>query len=473
MSAIIGDLAVDWEVSDDALRYTFRIQKGVLWHDGTDLTADDVVFSMNRLITEGVDAGGQFRAYVAETNPVEKLDTYTVRMNLKRPSDAFLQYLAIDFNKVVPLHTAGAGKNLDLFENIMGSGPWIPVDWKEGVSAEWEANPNYFKEGRPIFEGLRSFVQTDPGLEIAAFKTHRILMALGSQMKMGFDDALRLSEDSDFMADHDIFWQPGQVKLHFMLNSKQPPFDQPEARRAIHLATDRWEIAEGLGKGRWDIGAVMVVDVNPHALPREEILALPGYRRNPDGSKPQEDIDEAIRLLNSIGYNESNPMKFEIIGPTVADLDAQATIVKEQYKRLGLPVEITLFSSEVGAAVGQAQNGDYQFMALGCGGTIPDPDDAFYQCYMPTGRNWTYYTEPGVEELFNKQQVEPDFEKRREINYEMQRLIYDGSPSYIEHSVRPRFVIVNKRIRTENGGWQQRFAGDTQLKHEHEWVLPE
>ena len=472
VSEIIGDLAVDWEVSDDSLQYTFRIQRGVQWQDGRELTADDVAYSINRLITEGQSKAGLFRAYVAETNPVEKLDTYTVSVSLKRPSDAFLQFIAVDFNKIVPLHTAGVGKDLELHENYMGSGPWVPTDWNQGVSYEWEANPNYFKEGRPFFDGIKGFMQTDPGLEIAAYRTGRIMMPIGPSMKMGFDDALRLEEDSEFMADHDLFFQPGQTKLHFMMNVTQPPFDQPEARRALYLATDRWEIMEGLGRGNWDIGAIMVLDLNPYALPREEILALPGYRRNPDGSKPQEDIDEAIRLLNSIGYTDENPMKFEIIGATVSELDAQATIIKEQYKRLGLPVETTLAISEIGAAVGLAQNGDYQFMALGCGGTVPDPDDVFFLCYMPTGRNWTYYTEPGVEELFFAQQVEADQAKRREINYEMQRLIYAGSPSYIEHSNRPRFVFVNKRIRTENGGWQQRFSGYTQLKHEHEWVVP-
>ena len=471
VTQIIGDLAIDWDVSDDFLRYTFRIEKGVQWHDGIDLTADDVVYSIERLIREGTSRAGLFRPYMSENKPAEKLDTYTIRLNLKQPSDAFLRFLAVDFNKMVPRHTAGAGDDLELYENYMGSGPWVPVSWDEGVSSEWEANPNYFKEGRPFFGGIQGFVVADPGIEIAAYKTERVLMSFATGNKMGIDDALRLGDDEEFMAIHDLFWLTGVSHANIMVNSKSPPFDKPEARRAVWLATDRWEFVEGFGKGTWGVGTAMTFK-NPYALPIEEIMQLPGYRRSPDGSKPQEDIAEAIRLLNSIGFNASNPMKFELIGSSLSYHADAATLLKDQFKRFGLPVDITLEGGEIGAVVGQAIDGDYQMMILGCGVTIPDPDDSFALCYMPTGRNWSRYTEPGVEELFYKQQVEPDTAKRREINYEMQRLIYNGSPSYIEHSSAAFFSFVNKRVRTEKGKWLNRVSSYTVLKHEHEWLLP-
>ena len=470
-SAIIGDLAADWDVSDDFLQYTFRIERDVQWHDGTDLTADDVVFSLNRLITEGFGRAGLWRPYTSDVNAVEKLDLFTVRINLKQPSDAFLQFLAGDHNKMLPLHTAGAGIDIDLHENSMGSGPWVPTDWNQGVGYSWERNPNYFKEGRPFFDGIRGFIFADPGLEIAAYRTHRVLMPIGPQHKFNTDDALRLSEDADFMADHDLFWLKGTTALHLMLNAQSSPFDQPEVRRALFLATDRWEIMEGLGRGQWDIGAAMS-PLNPYALPREELIQLPGYRRNPDGSKPQEDIDEAISLLNSVGYTDDNPLKFEIVAPICPNCVEPAEIAKDQYVRFGLPVDLTLVTPNIGAAIGMARNGGYQMMSLGCGPVIFDPDDMFYLCYMPTGRNWSLHTVPGVEELFFKQQVEADPIKRREINWEMQRLVYAGSPGLIEHSNRPRYAFVNKRIRTQNGKWQNRLSSYTQLKHEHEWLLP-
>ena len=471
VSEIIGDLAVDWDVSSDALTYTFRIEKGVQWQDGKDLTADDIAFSIERLIKEGRSRAGLFRPYMTDDNPAIKLDTYTVQLNLKQPSGAFMQFLAADFNKMVPLHTAGAGKDLELYENYMGSGPFVPVSWNEGVDYEWEANPNYFKDGRPGFGGIKGFQIVDIGTEIAAYRTERIHMPMDTNIQAGVDDVVRLSEDPEFMAIHDLYLLQGSSHNSLLMNSQSAPFDQAEARRALHLATDRWELMEGFGGGFWVIGAAMTFK-NPYGLPEEELIQFPGYRRNPDGSKPQEDIDEAIRLLNSIGYTDDNPMKFTIIGSTHSYHADMAAVVKEMYKGQNLPVDITIAGGEIGAVVGQAIEGDYQFMILGCGVTIFDPDDTFYLCYMPTGRNWTRHTEPGVEELFYKQQVEADPAKRREINYEMQRLVYNGSPATIEHSQLTRLNFINKRIRTENGKWQNRLSNYTQQKHEHEWLLP-
>jgi peptide/nickel transport system substrate-binding protein len=471
VSEIIGDLAIDWDVSDDFLHYTFRLNKGVKWQDGEDLDADDIVYSIGRLINEGRSRAGLFRPYMADENPAEKLDTHTVRLNLKQPSGAFMQFLGSAHNVMVPLHTAGAGLDLELYENYMGSGPWVKKSWDEGVSYEWEANPNYFKEGRPGFGGIRGFQITDPGTEIAAYKTERVFMPMDVNLAMGTDDTLRLLDDPDFMAKHDLFILSGASHNNLMMNSQKPPFDQPEARRALYLATDRWAFVEGFGRGYWGVSTAMTFR-NPYALPREEIMQLPGYRRNPDGSKPQEDIDEAIRLLNSIGYTDENPMKFELIGSSLSFHFDAVVLAKQMYEDFGLPVEITLTTGAIGAVVGQAQDGDYQMMELGCGVIIFDPDDSFYLCYMPTGRNWSRWTEPGVEELFLKQQVEPDVAKRRELNYEMQRLVYNGSPGYIEHSDVTRLNFVNKRIRTENGTYQMRLSNYTHLKHEHEWLLP-
>jgi ABC-type transport system substrate-binding protein len=361
---------------------------------------------------------------------------------------------------------------MELVENWSGSGPWSLVSWDEGVSYEFEANSNYFKEGRPFFGGIQGFQIVDIGTEIAAYKTERVLMPFDTNMQMGIADHKRLEQDEEFTSRFDLYFLKGTAHQGIQLNGSKPPFDKPEARRALFLALDRWEFIEGLGLGEWPLGTAMS-QKNPYALPEDEVKQLPGYRRNPDGSKPQEDIDEAIRLLNSIGYTDDNPMKFEFIGASHSWLADGAQIAKNQWQdRFGLPVEITIVGGEIGAVVGQAIEGDYHGAVIGCGISIFDPDDSFYLCYMATGRNWTRVVEPGSEELFFAQQVEADPVKRRDINYELQRLVYAGAPGNLEIMNSAWGNWVHKRIRTENGPWQNRLSNYSHMKHEHEWLIP-
>ena len=470
---VICDLCDDWEVGSDFLVYTFNIHKGVKFQDGEDLDADDVVFSVNRMIHEGISKTGLFRPYVRDENPVEKVDSHTLKITLKQPSGAFLQFLAIDFNKVLPQHVASV-EDMELYENYGGSGPWVTVNWEEGVSYEWEANPNYFKrtaKGYPFFGGIQGFQIADVGTEIAALKTERILMPMDLGGQLSIEDHKRLSQDEDFTSRFDLYWLKGTAHQGIIINGSRAPFDKPEVRRALFLAVDRWEFLEGLGQGEWPLGAAMG-QKNPYALPLDEVKALPGYRRNADGSKPQEDIDEAIRLLNSVGFNADNPLKMEIVGGKHSWLNDGAVLMKEQLKKFGLPVEATVKSLEIGAAVGAAIEGDYDINVIGCGMSVFDPDDSFFLCYMPTGRNWSRVTEPGVEELFFAQQVEPDPIKRRDINYEMQRLVYAGAPGTIEIQNSAFGNWIHKRIRTENGPWQQRHSTYSHLKMEHMWLIP-
>ena len=304
---VIGDLAKSWELSDDDLAYTFRIHENVRWTDGEDLDADDVVFSLNTMIDpdEVRPVTGKLKQYI---DRVEKIDKYTVKVHLKFPTTAFIKFLAVDFMKVVPQHIVEAGVDLEIFENIVGSGPFKGVKYVVGQSHEHERNPDYFKEGLPYFDGLQTFIIGDPGTEIAAFRTERVLMNTHIVHNMGVEDAQRLQADEDFMSKFDIWWSPPGTPMYFVMNAKAPPFDDERVRRAVILAFDRQAITDGFGLGTWTVGMPMQPETNPFALPREEVMQAPGWRQL-DGKKHPDDIAEAKRLLKAAGYDENNPLK--------------------------------------------------------------------------------------------------------------------------------------------------------------------
>jgi peptide/nickel transport system substrate-binding protein len=170
---IIGDLAKSWEVTDGGMTYTFRLHDHVTWWDGKPLTADDVVFSLNRMIEVGKPRPrvGLLRP---STKLVEMVDRYTVRVALNYPSPSFLQFLAVDYMKIVPRHVVEAGVDINVWENIVGSGPFKIKGTRRGDSITYEKNPDYFKKGRPYLDTLTIIAITDAGTAAAAFKAGKI-----------------------------------------------------------------------------------------------------------------------------------------------------------------------------------------------------------------------------------------------------------------------------------------------------------
>src|SRR5262249_7094126 len=113
---VIGDLAKSWEVHDAGLTYIFHLHEHIKWWDGKDLTAEDVVFSINRMIEPGKP-----RPRVGLLRPItqsaEVVDRHTVRVHLHYPSPSFLRFLAVDYMKVVPKHVLEAGVDINVWEN--------------------------------------------------------------------------------------------------------------------------------------------------------------------------------------------------------------------------------------------------------------------------------------------------------------------------------------------------------------------
>ena len=466
---IVGDLAESWKAAADGLSFDFVIHDGVKWTDGQDLTVDDVVFSVNRMIEAGAPrpATSKLEGYV---DRAEKADANTARVHLKFPAGAFLTFLAVDTMKVMAKHVVESGVDLNQWENVVGSGPFMFVG---STAGNWEhaKNPDYFKEGRPFFDGIKVFVITDPGLEIAAFKTGQILMASQGNMNSGLDAFLALEDDPAWTSKIDVWWLPGANNQHLAMNVNQPPFDDARVRRAFFLALDRQALVDGFGLGTFNIGAPMSV-ANPFALPEEELLKLPGYRQL-NGEKHPDDLAEARSLLAAAGYPGGEGFNFTYMTPTVLEHPDVMQIVGEQLKRdLGVNLELQFL--EAGAWFGRITGGDYHFSQSGHGPFIADPDDGFSAIHTgPSGRNWSGWSDPDVDRLFLEQRQELDFEKRKQINREMQLLVLTGAPGHIEYWWQPFPQAVSKRIRTEAGPFVPSTAQGLILKHEHEWLEPE
>ena len=199
---LIGDLVKTWELTPDG-GYLFKLYEGAMFLDGESVNADDVKFSLDRMVEEGRPRPktGKIRRYYDSS---EVIDDRTIKVNLKIPSSpAFLQLLAVENYKVIGKHVGDAHPDLDERaeflnndrQNINGSGPFMFKDFQEGVLVEWQRNPNCWKEGLPFLDGIRMFLIEDATRLIAAYKAEQVLMPNFGDTGMGVRDLIAAQEE--------------------------------------------------------------------------------------------------------------------------------------------------------------------------------------------------------------------------------------------------------------------------------------
>ena len=169
---IVPDLAESWDVSDDGLVFTFHLHDHVTWTDGEPFTADDVFFSLERIVEEGKPRprAGLIRQYYESSRVV---DEHTIEVTLGFPAAAFLNVLGMEYVKILPKHVVEAGIDIDLGENMVGTGPFKFVEYVKGNRLEFEKNEDYWKEGLPYLDGVNKIIISDISRIIAAFRAEQ------------------------------------------------------------------------------------------------------------------------------------------------------------------------------------------------------------------------------------------------------------------------------------------------------------
>ncbi|MBI3326800.1 MAG: ABC transporter substrate-binding protein, partial [Nitrospinae bacterium] len=440
---VIGDLAASWEVTDGGLTYIFHLHERITWWDGKDLTADDVAFSLNRMIEPGKPRPrvGLLRPM---TKSAEAIDRNTVRVRLNYPSPSFLQFLAVDYMKVVPKHLLDAGVDINVWENIVGSGPFKIKGARRGDSVTYEKNPTYFKKGRPYLDGLTVVAIVDKGTAAAAIKAGKIVMTTGAT-SLGVDDVLKLEQD--LKGKYTLYWQPVTAGQHIFANVEREPWKDLRIIKALRLATDQQEIQKAFGGGKYSMGAPFPPD-SWYGSTAEELLKRPGYRRAKD-----KDIEEAKALLKEAGYDPPSKLGRRVLTTTTAVFhpDLAQLWAAQMRRNLGLEIEVKLVDTPTGVNTFVA--GDFDLGIWGYAYNIADPDDWVNAVYGPGARNYTRWKNPEFLKMFDQQSRELDRDKRRQILRRMEELLLTVEDPYITAPWVPWFYLVSDKVRTEAGSF--------------------
>ena len=445
---IVGDLANGWEWAPDGSSITFTIWDNAVWSDGAPVTADDVVFSLNRMTAEGVSRPRvkNLRPYYAGS---EAIDSTTIKVDMLFPSPAaFLPFLAIDFMSIMPKHVLeGRDDAEDIFdnpENIIASGAYLFVSHDIGQGWVFERNPNYFKEGLPFVDIKQTFVIKDKDRFITAFLTDQMDIS-----HRGAGGAIPLIDMVSFKNNWEsegkgVVYPPGAtIQGLFNMNWTVAPFDDPRVRRAVFLTVDRKKLTEVNQLGFGKMGQPFFPG-SDWASPDDVVSTWPGFRYvdesgdlyigDPIGveglTKHPDDLAEARRLMDEAGYGDGFTAPYHTYS-----VNKNIPVILKQDLFDNLKIDVDIKITDVAGTIAAEQEVDFShFVSVHNGPNIVDPDDLLLGVYLSGApRNPIDYEDPDLRAVFEQQKGEPDLEKRKALIRKAEDIILKGEHHMIQY----------------------------------------
>jgi peptide/nickel transport system substrate-binding protein len=422
LATIVPDLATDWSWSEDGTQLTFHLRDGVTWHDGKPFTSADVRCTWELLAgrsTAGLRTNPR-RSWYSNVREVTTGGGREVTFVLGRPQPALLALLASGLAPIYPCHIPAR----DMRSHPIGTGPFKFVEYKPNQGIRVERNPDYWKPGRPYLDGVEYGIIPNRSTAILA------LVAGKYDLSFPYDVAIPLLKDVQSQAP-DIVCDlaPLNASRNVIVNRRVAPFDNPEARRAIALSLDRKSFIGILGEGVGDIGGTMLPPpAGLWGLPSERLEKLPGY--SADIAKNRA---EARGIMERLGYGPDNRLKIKVAARNIPISRDPAIILIDQLKSIYIDGDLDLV--DTAAWFPKIARHDYVIGHNLTANAVDDPDQHLYENYAcGSERNATAYCNPELERLFERQSVEADQEKRKQLVWDIdEKLQQDGARPIIFH----------------------------------------
>ena len=415
---IIPDLAHSWEISKDGRTYTFLLRKGVQFHDGAELTADDVKATFDRIAKppQGISIPRSvlFRAVGEITAP----DKYTVQFKLSEPraSSFMMAAIASGWNVIVRKKTLeDNGYNLRKVPDIPGTGPFRTVKYVENETRVLEKNPDYWNKGLPYLDGVQFF-------SLLPFSSD-----LGSAILSNRVDYSRIV---DPVTARKAKQTPGMSATAFnqsviqgtWVNNRKKPFDDPRVRRAVHLAFDRpvlVDVVKDVAPMR--VGG-FIYPFSDFATPPAELAKRIGYQEDPSAA-----LKEARALLAAAGY--ANGIKgLDFLVRDVASFKLWAQAIQAMLAE-GLKVECNLRTVVESVWFDDTARGNFDLAVGAIVSTLLDPSDYFNAWYRTGGpQNYSFWHNEKFDALVPQIDAEVDPAKRLKLIREAEAIMEQDPP---------------------------------------------
>lgn len=417
------DLAERWEISSDGKAYTFYLRKDVKFHNGREMVADDVVYSLGRLLDPKTQA--PLAGYFSSIDKVEAVDKYTVKLLLKEPDASLLYKLsnrrpAVIIAKEVVNANGGNLKTADA-----GTGPFKLVEFIPDVSVKLQRFDGYFEKGLPYLDGVTLTFNNDEAPRLAALRS--------GQVDMTFFKDPKNVEPIKTNSNLTILEQPSQVRIVLILNNGMAPFDNVKVRQAFSYAVNRKEVIDVAYSGKGFLTGVIP--------PGEKVWAIPATPENYPSYAHS--IEKAKQLIAESGVK--TPIKVKMNTPTMfPEMLPVAQLLKEQFKAVGVDLEINVM--EWAAYLAAERKREFQAQIGGFSGR-PDPDVYVYgEFHSKAPGNVSRLNSPRVDQLAEQGRRTTDLEKRRQVYADAQKAIVDEA-GFLFLAVGTDYEVLSKKVK--------------------------
>ncbi|MFQ5915706.1 MAG: ABC transporter substrate-binding protein [Nitrospinota bacterium] len=437
---VVGDVAKSWKVSKDGKTYTFKIRKGIKFHDGSTLTARDVKATYDKIIFPPKGVVSARKGSYAMVKSVEAPNDRTVVFRLKWPSASFLANLASPWNFIYKADILA--KDPHWYEkNIMGTGPFTFAEYVPGSHWIGKKNKDYFMKGRPYLDGYRAIFIKSTSARVAAIRGGRALIEFRGFSPAGRDDLVKALGPKIRVQEG-----PWICYLSVAINNEKPPFNDVRVRKALTLALDRWEASEHLSRIAIlkPVGGLLRPG-SEFAATEAELTKLAGYGKDIKAARK-----EARRLLKEAGIpdgykftfkNRDLPMPYEPLGIWAVD----------QWRQIGL--NVTHRVEEKGPFFSDRKKGNFQtIMDWECG-FMDEPDLQLFKFLSKgkSGANYSRFVDPVLDELYEKQGRATTKKERRKLIRTFEKRVLDEKvytfPTLWWYKINPHWAKVK--------GWKQ------------------
>lgn len=433
-------LAESWTLDEATLTYTFTINANAKFSDGSDVTADDVAFTILGHLNPATGSPRQSKftsivgaaeyAGVSATpsatpvdsvSGIEVVDAKTLKLTLAQPDASFLFNLRYIFT--VPKAQLD-GKDLandPWFQNPVGAGPFTFSSWSTGGDFVANKNPNYYQEGKPALDGFIHRVIAD---------ANTIVLSLQSgEVDGSVYPAPTFKEQLEQVEDLEILIPPFNSPNGWMFNLNNEWLAKKEVRQAIAMAINVEQYAQDslLGIGQPGVGPI-----------------APGsWAFDPELKPLPYDPTQAKALLDSVGFPEGTSIRFCVNQGNVLRED-WLVLSQQQLGEIGINVDAQLL--EYATLVEDVTvNGDFDATGVDFAGVTADPGELYDQLLTGAAGNYMNYSNPELDELLKQARTELDMEKAKELYKQIQAIVVDDVPDYFAW-YRPFLHCVNKRF---------------------------
>ncbi|MBN1536916.1 MAG: ABC transporter substrate-binding protein [Anaerolineales bacterium] len=395
---MVPSLATGWEISEDNLTWTFHLQEGIKFHNGRELTADDVVYSYQRIMNPDTGSGASWRFSAVES--IDAPDALTVVIRVASPSPNLLNMIGgYKGMSIVPKEIVDDGT---VNTTPIGTGPFKFVEYVPGDRVVLEANSDYWEEGKPYLDGVTFKIIPEETVLLTNLLTGEVDWAGTLPPQQVTELATSGEVIVDKVSGND-YWYIG-------LNLNRKPFDDVKVRQAIAYAINRAEVAMG---AKWDTATA-----NQGPIPNTSSWYS-------DYQPYTQDLEKARQLLAEAGYPDGFKTEFMVTNFYEETVRA-AQVLQAQLAQIGINAEIRTL--EWGAWLEDEGKGNYDMYIMGWIGNM-DPDEFYYSVHH-TGEvfNFTGYSNPTLDELLEKGRVETDVATRMDIYSEVSKIVIDDAP---------------------------------------------